>query len=92
MAPSRSRTVADIDSFITMLRAACDSQLVYDRLEALLSLPSAKRQSAINSLVTDQLVEQAPRPLVMANACLLDDEVADKAYAAIDKCRRGGFF
>lgn len=92
MAPSPPKTVADIESFITMLRAACDSHLVYDRLEALLSLPNAKRQCEVNALVTDLLVEQAPRSLVMAIACLLDDEVADKAYEAICKCRRGGFF
>ena len=92
MTPPPSRTVADIDSFITMLRAACDSQLVYDRLEALLSLPNAKRQSEVNTLVTDLLVEQAPRHLIMAVACLLDDEVAEKAYEAICKCRRGRFF
>ena len=83
------KTVGEIDSFITMLLVACESQTVYDRLESLLSLPDPKRQGEINAWVTDLLIAEAPRDFITAIACLLDDQVAEKAYEVIYKCKRG---
>jgi hypothetical protein len=85
------RTVGEIDGFITMLLAACDSQVVYDRLESLLSLPDPERQALVYSWVNDLLIAEAPRDFVQAIACLLDDQIAEKAYEVIFKCRRGEF-
>jgi len=34
-------------------------------------------------------VAQAPRDFITAIACLLDNQVAEKAYEVIYKCRRG---
>ena len=82
------KTVGEIDSFITMLLAACESKMVYDRLEALLTLPDLKRRAELNAWITDLLIARAPRDLVTALACLLDDQVAEKAYEVIYQCRR----
>ena len=71
-----------------MLRTACENRMVYDRLEALLSLPDAKRRAELDVLITDLLVAGAPRELVAALACLSDDKVAEKAYEVIAKCQR----
>ena len=87
--PARApKTVGEIDSFITMLLVACENQMVYDRLESLLSLPDPKRQGEINAWITDLIIAEAPRDFITAIACLLDDKVAEKAYEVIYKCKR----
>ena len=62
---------------------------IHARLEKLLSMPDRKRQEVVHTWVRDLLVGRAPRDFVQAIACLLDDRVAEKAYEAIFKCRRG---
>jgi len=87
--PSRTpRTVGEIESFITMLLAACENKMVYDRLEALLTLPDLRRKAELSALITDLMIEKAPRDLITALACLTDDKVAEKAYEVIYKCHR----
>jgi hypothetical protein len=81
-------SVAEVDGFITMLRTACEDRTVYARLEKLLSMPDEKRQSVVRAWVNDLLIAQAPRDFVQAIACLLDDEVAEKAYEVIYNCQR----
>ena len=83
------KSVAEIDTFITMLLTACENQSVYGRLEKLLSMPDEKRQGLVHSWVSDLLVAEAPLDFVQAVACLLDNRVAEKAYEVIFKCRRG---
>jgi hypothetical protein len=89
MAARKPRTVGEIETFITMLRAACEDQTVYQRLERLLSMPDEKRQAVVHAWVNDMLIAEAPRDFISAIACLLDDKVAEKAYEVIFKCRRG---
>lgn len=83
------RSVAEIESFITMLRVACEDASVNDRLERILALPDEKRRGLIHALVSDMLVAKAPKDFIAAIACLMDDEVAEKAYEVIYRCRRG---
>jgi hypothetical protein len=88
VAKSASKTVAEIDSFITMLLTACEDETVHARLEALLSLPDRNRQDTVHSWVNDLLIAEAPKDFIAAIACLLDDKVAEKAYEVIYKCKR----
>ena len=90
MAQSPPRSVAEIDSFITMLRVACEDREINDRLAKLLSLPDPKRQAVLHAWVSDLLIAQAPRDFTAAIACLLDDKVAEKAYEVIFHCKRSG--
>ncbi|HXM83192.1 MAG TPA: hypothetical protein VN929_14860 [Burkholderiales bacterium] len=83
------KTVGEIDSFITMLLAACENRMVYERLENLLSMSDDTRQAVVHSWVTDLLIAEAPLDFVQAIACLLDNQVAEKAYEVIFKCRCG---
>jgi hypothetical protein len=76
--------------FITMLLTACENRNVYGALEKLLSLPDQKRQAAVHSWVNDLLIAQAPTDFITAIACLLDDQVAEKAYEVIHQCQREG--
>jgi hypothetical protein len=83
------KSVAEIESFITMLTAACEDASVYEKLERLLSMPDQKRQTVVRAWVNDLLIAQAPSDFVQAIACLVDDRVAEKAYEVIFKCQRG---
>jgi len=85
---TRPRTVAQIESFITMLRVACEDDQVNSRLEKLLALPDAQRRTLVENWVADMLVARAPQDFIDAIACLVDDRVAETAYAAIYRCRR----
>ncbi|HUL92603.1 MAG TPA: hypothetical protein VLV56_09665 [Burkholderiales bacterium] len=82
------KSVADIESFITMLRVACEDRSVSERLERLLCLPDAKRQAVVHSWVSDLLIAGAPRDFIAAVACLSDDRIAEKAYETIYRCKR----
>ena len=52
-------------------------------------MPDQKRQALVHTWVSDMLINQAPNDLIQAIACLLNDEVAEKAYEVIFKCSRG---
>ena len=82
------KSVGEIETFITMLRTACEDDTVYSRLERLLSMPDAKRKAVVHAWVSDMLIADAPRDFVQAIACLLDDQVAEKAYEVIFNCSR----
>jgi hypothetical protein len=58
MAQGTLRSVAEIESFITMLRVACEDREINDRLAKLLSLPDQKRQALLHSWVSDLIVAQ----------------------------------
>jgi hypothetical protein len=79
-------SVGDIESFITLLRSACSDDEVYARLERLLSLPDEKRRALVQKWVEDLVVQRAPTDFIRAIACLLDDQVAEKAYEVIYRC------
>lgn len=83
------RSVAEIEGFVDLLKAACEDQQINTTLERLLAMPDAQRQGVVHAWVTDLLIAEAPRDFVQAVACLIDDAVAEKAYEVIYQCRRG---
>jgi len=85
---TRRRTVGEIDGFISPLRAACDDQKMNASLQKLLSMPDAERRAFVRSWVSDLLIKEAPKDFTEAIACLLDDAVAEQAYAVIYQCSR----
>jgi hypothetical protein len=52
-------------------------------------LPHGRRRALGRTWVSDLLIAQTPQTFTDAIACLLDDEVAEKSYEAMFKCRRG---
>lgn len=82
------RTYAEVEGFIDMLLAACEDASMNETLELLLSQPDDRRRTMVQKILVRLRVRKAPRKLVEAMACLLDDEVAEKAYAAIHSCAR----
>jgi hypothetical protein len=86
--PAVPKTVGEIETFITMLLAACENKMVHGHLEKLLSLPDQERQAAVHAWINDLLIAQAPQDFIAAIACLMDDKVAEKAYEVIYECKR----
>lgn len=89
MTSTQPRSVAEIEGFVGLLRAACEDPKINATLNRLLAMPDAKRQGVVHAWVTDLLISEAPREFVQAVACLLDDAVAEKAYEVIYQCQRG---
>lgn len=89
MIATAPRSVADIDGFVGLLKAACADQQINATLQRLLAMPDAQRQGVIHAWVTDLLIAEAPQEFVQAVACLTDDAIAEKAYEVIYQCRRG---
>jgi len=85
---TNTRSVADIDAFVDLLKAACADEKINTTLQRLLEMPDAKRQGVVHAWVTDLMIAEAPREFIEAVACLMDDAVAEKAYEAIYQCRR----
>ena len=83
------RSVAEVQGFVNLLRAACNDKRVHASLERLLCMPDAKRQAFVHTWVTDLMVDGAPLDFVQAIACLMDDAIAEKAYEVIFQCKRG---
>ena len=88
MNSSAPRSVADIEGFVDLLKAACEDEKINATLERLLVMPDAQRQGVVHAWVTDLMIAEAPREFIKAVACLIDDAVAEKAYEAIYQCRR----
>ena len=88
MARTPPRTVAEIESFVNLLAAACNDVKINATLERLLAMPDERRKGLVHAWVTDLIIEEAPKDLVEAVACLMDDAVAEKAYEVIFKCKR----
>lgn len=78
----------DVDGFVDMLAAACEDANMHATLETILTLPNYRRKQMLHTLIEDLRFKNAPRELVDALICLLDDGAAEKAYQAIYQCKR----
>ncbi|MBY0265548.1 MAG: hypothetical protein K2W84_03990 [Burkholderiales bacterium] len=83
-----ARSVAEVDGFVDLLRAACNDERINSTLRRLLEMPDGKRQGVVHAWLTDLLIEGAPKPFTEAIACLMDDAIAERAYEAIYQCKR----
>jgi hypothetical protein len=73
-----NRLVADNEAFVTLIRVAQEDGEIKEQLFAILTLDKFNRESALNSLIGDLRLKEAPRGFVSAIANLLDNDVADK--------------
>jgi hypothetical protein len=82
------RSYADVESFITLLQVACEDAAINSTLQQLLSQPDHTRRAVVLKLA-ERLRENSAAPeFIDAIVCLLDDEVAEKAYEVIYQCAR----
>ena len=82
------RTYADMESFITMLQVACEDATINSTLQELLSQPDHSRRAVVLKLAERLRGNAAAPEFIEAIVCLLDDEVAEKAYQVICQCAR----
>lgn len=82
------RSVADIEGFVGLLKAACEDPQINATLERLLAMPDPQRRGVVHSWVSDLIIAEAPREFIAAVGCLIDDAVAEKAYEIIYQCKR----
>jgi hypothetical protein len=83
-------TYAEVETFITMLQAACEDASMNGTLQELLFQPDQTRRAIVHKLLEHMRENRAPKDFVDAFVCLLDDDVAEKAYQVIYKCSRRG--
>lgn len=83
------RSVADIEGFVGLLKAACEDPGINTTLRPLLAMPDAQREGVVHAWVTDLLIAEAPREFIAAVSCPENDGVAEKAHQVIHQCRRG---
>lgn len=88
VALENAKTFADVDGFINMLRGACEDKEMYQTLETILTQPDDKRKQLLHALIDNLRAKNAPRELIDAFVCLLDNEAAEKAYTVIYQCER----
>ena len=77
------RTLAEIDGFIDMIHAACDNDEMNRIMRTLLSLPDPDRREMVRSLAGKLREDGAPLKLIEAVACLVSDDIAEKANDVI---------
>jgi hypothetical protein len=82
------KTFAEVDGLINMLRGACEDPALYKTLELILTQPDRGRKAMLRELIAEMRAKQAPRDLIDAFICLMDDGAAEKAYTVIYKCER----
>lgn len=85
---SKFQTFAEIEGFAGLLMTACEQSNAHSTLETILSLPDEKRQSLLKTLTANLRDKGAPKELTDAFVCLMDDDVAEKVYVYLHKCRR----
>ena len=88
MSNAPHKSLAEIDSFITLLCVACEDSDIYQQLEKILSLPNENRQFLLRSLVADMQNKGASPDFIAAIASLIDTEVSERAYEVIFNCQR----
>ena len=93
MARLQPASVSEIDSFVTLLRVACEDPAIHATLNKLLAMPEDQRHGMLHFLVQDMNSKGAPAELIAAIECLQDDAVAKEASEIISRSPpKRGFF
>jgi hypothetical protein len=73
------KSIADHETFVTLIRTAQEDAAIGSRLRAILGQPPFHRRSLLHTLVAELQMQSAPADFVRAVAFLLEDDVARKA-------------
>ena len=74
----KKSTVADNDHFVRLVQLMQDDFDLRDRILPLLVLDPFNRKSALNTWLEELKLQSAPRSIISALACLVDDAIAAK--------------
>ena len=78
------RSVADDETFVTLIQVAREDEHIRRTLRSLLGLDPFHRRSLLNQWLADLRRRRAPDDFIQALTCLLDDDVAAKALELIE--------
>lgn len=79
------KSVSEHEAFVSLIRTAQQDPAIRSRLRAILDQPPFHRKSLLNTMVAEMRLQSAPADFVRAIACLLDDDVAQKARELLDE-------
>ncbi len=82
------KTFAEVEGFVNLLVGACADPAMQSTLETILTQPDVRRKQMVVEMVARLRETHAPKSLLDALVCLMDDQAAEKAYVAIQACRR----
>jgi len=75
----RKESAGENDPFVTLIRVAQEDDEIRQRLFTILTQDKFNRESILNSYLEEMRLKQAPAEFISAIACLLDDDIAQKA-------------
>lgn len=79
MFSKNKKTIGEKEPLITLIRVAQEDVEIKMQLLTILSQNKFHRESILNSYLEELRLKQAPQEFISALACLLDDDVAEKA-------------
>ncbi len=79
------KSVAEHEAFVSLIRTAQQDPAIRSRLRAILDQPPFHLKSLLNTMVAEMQLQSAPADFVRAIACLLNDDVAQKARELLDE-------
>lgn len=82
------RSVREIEALIRVLCVACDEPTMRLPLERLLEFPNEQRVAFVEYWLNDLRAKKAPADFIEAISCLLDAEIAARAYESLFRCSR----
>lgn len=93
MVRSQPASVRETESFVTLLRVACEDPAIHATLTKLLALPNDQRHGMLHFLVQDMTAKGAPTDFIAAIEWLQDDAVVQQANEVISRSqpKRGLF-
>lgn len=77
-------SLADNEDFINLMQVAQNDEQLGRTLRTLLSQTAMQRKSLLNTWIYEMRLKKAPKALIEAVSCLLDDEIAAKALAVLE--------
>jgi hypothetical protein len=82
---TKNGLIRDNEQFVTLIQVARENEEIRNQLLVILSQDAFNRASIINSFIEDMRLKNAPKELISAIACLLDNGIAERALEILSK-------
>ena len=84
MSENPKKSIADNESFISLIQLAKEDRKIKDRILTILKLDSFNRISLLNTYISEMSLKGAAKDFVEAFAYLKDDNIANEAIKIIN--------
>lgn len=79
----KKKSVGENELFVSLIRVAQEDSKIKKQILAILSQNKFNRVSILNSYIEEMRLRKAPKNFISAIACLLDDDIAEKALGIL---------